>query len=313
MSKISIIGAGNVGATAAQFIAMKEIADEVVLVDVKEGYAEGKAMDISQSLFLLNSKTDVSGYTKNYEPTKDSDIIVITSGVPRKPGMTREELVGVNAGVVKAVLEEAYKYSPNAIYVIVSNPMDTMTYLAVKYLKKLGKDNAETTVIGMGGLLDTARYYYYQAKEADHEAETGPRKMDKEYVDGVVVGGHGDTTMIPILTPFLAKSISMMGFTSVREKTMKGGATLTGLLGTSAWMAPAAGITRLVEDILGNFTFAETPQSVYREEYDACIGSLVTLSRDGVLDINAGEWENRDDFKKSLEAVKAVNKELGEI
>ena len=289
MSKISIIGAGNVGATAAQFIAMKEIADEVVLVDVKEGYAEGKAMDISQSLFLLNSKTEVSGYTKNYKPTKDSDIIVITSGVPRKPGMTREELVGVNAGVVKAVLEEAYKYSPNAIYVIVSNPMDTMTYLAVKYLKKLGKDNAETTVIGMGGLLDTARYHYYQAKEADHEAETGPRKMDKEYVDGIVVGGHGDTTMIPIC-----------------------GATLTSLLGTSAWMAPAAGITQLVEDILGNFTFAETPQSVYREEYGACIGSAVTLCREGVLEIDKGDWEDTDSFKESLAAVKEVNKDLGE-
>ena len=313
MSKISIIGAGNVGATAAQFIAMKEIANEVVLVDVKEGYAEGKAMDISQSLFLLNSKTEVSGYTKNYEPTKDSDIIVITSGVPRKPGMTREELVGVNAGVVKAVLEEAYKYSPNAIYVIVSNPMDTMTYLAVKYLKKLGKDNVETSVIGMGGLLDTARYHYYQAKEADLEAETGSRKMCKDDVDGIVVGGHGDTTMIPISTPFLNKSISMMGLASVKEKTMKGGATLTSLLGTSAWMAPAAGITRLVEDILGNFTFAETPQSVYREEYDACIGSSVTLCREGILEIDKGDWEDTDSFKKSLAAIKEVNKALGEI
>jgi len=304
MSKVSIIGAGNVGATAAQFIAMRGIASEVVLVDVKENYAEGKAMDISQSLSLLGSDVKVSGHTRNYEPTKDSDIVVITSGTPRKPGMTREELVGVNSGVVKFVLAEAYKYSPEAIYVIVSNPMDTMTYLSVKYLEKLGKENAKTTVIGMGGLLDTARFHYYQ------EVVAG---ISKDDVDGFVVGGHGDTTMVPYFPAEFTKSFSMMQATEIIGKTKKGGATLTSLLGTSAWMAPAAGITRLVSDILGNFTFTETPQSVYREEYDACIGSMVTLCREGILDIEKGEWEEKDAFKDSLQAVKEVNKALGEI
>lgn len=309
MSKVSIIGAGNVGATAAQFIAMKEIADEVVLVDVKDGFAEGKAIDTMQSLFLLGSKSTVKGYTKNYEPTKDSDIIVITSGMPRKPGMTREELVGVNSGIVKSVLAETYKYSPNAIYVIVSNPMDTMTYLSVKYLQKLGKEDAETKVIGMGGLVDTARFLYYQSTIASQEIDL----IDREDADGFVIGGHGDTTMVPIATPEIYRKVSMMDAAIILDHTKRGGAILTQMLGTSAWQCAGAAISRVVEDILGNFTFAETPQSVYREEYDACIGSMVTLSREGVLDINAGEWEKRDDFNKSLEAVKAVNRELGEI
>ena len=309
MSKISIIGAGNVGATAAQFIAMKEIADEVILVDVKDGLAEGKATDTMQSLFLLGSDTEVRGFTKNYEPTKDSDIVVITSGMPRKPGMTREELVGVNSVIVKSVLTETYKYSPNAIYIIVSNPMDTMTYLAVKYLEKLGKEDAKTTVIGMGGLVDTARFWYYQTTVASQEIDL----VSKEDVGGFVIGGHGDTTMIPIPTPEIYRKVAMIDSAVILNNTKKGGAILTQMLGTSAWQCAGAGICRLVEDILGNFTFAETPQSIYREEYDLCIGSMVTLCRNGVLDIDAGEWENRDDFKKSIEAIRLVNKELGEI
>ena len=313
MSKVSIIGAGNVGATAAQFIAMKEIADEVVLIDVKENYAEGKAMDISQSLHLLDSKTVVKGFTKNYEPTQNSDIIVITSGVPRKPGMTREELVGVNAGIVKAVLNEAYKYSPNAIFVIVSNPMDTMTYLSVKYLEKLGKEDAKTTVFGMGGLLDSARFQYYQTRCRRQKMKFEDDCITRDESCGFVVGGHGDTTMVPLVATAPIEEIAMIDMATVVANTKVGGKTLTEMLGTSAWMAPAAAITRVVSDILGNFTFSETPQSVYREEYDACIGTLVTLSREGVLDINAGEWENRDDFKAALESVKSVNKELGEI
>ena len=301
MKKVTIVGGGNVGATAAQFIAMKEIATEVVLIDVKENYAEGKAMDISQSLFILGSETKVSGYTKNYEPTKDSDVVVITSGVPRKPGMTREELVSVNAGVVKAVLQETYKYSPNAIYIIVSNPMDTMTYLAVKYLEKLGKENPTTTVFGMGGVLDTARFHYFQNMIG---------KAEKDCVSGVVVGGHGDTTMVPVFDGPTA----LVDVDSVVENTKKGGATLTGMLGTSAWMAPAAAIANVVSDILGNFTFAETPQSVYREEYDACIGTPVILSREGILSIeNNEDVENGELFKAALSAVKEVNKALGEI
>lgn len=300
MKKVSIIGAGNVGATAAQFIAMREVADEVVLIDIKEDYAEGKAMDISQSLILLGSKTKVSGHTKNYEPTKDSDVIVVTSGVPRKPGMTREELVGVNAGVVKSVLSETHKYSPDAIYVIVSNPVDTMTYLSVKYLGKLGKENPETTVFGMGGLLDTARFHYYQEQAGIEQAS------------GAVIGGHGDTTMVPVfdedrkpMQPEVAEDII--------EKTKVGGATLTKMLGTSAWMAPAAAIEEVVSDILNNFTFGEFPHSVYRPEYDACIGTLACIGRHGILSISAGEYYENGPFMKALEAIKEVNKALGEI
>lgn len=300
MSKISIIGAGNVGATAAQFIAMKGSVDEIVLVDVKENYAEGKAMDISQSLLILGSKTEVSGHTNNYEPTKDSDIVVVTSGTPRRPGMTREELVNVNSKIVKSVLSEVYKYSPNAIYIIVSNPMDTMTYLAVKYLKSLGKENTETTVFGMGGVLDTARFHYYQTTVCHKE---------KDNVEGFVVGGHGDTTMIPIIDdPKDASGWEDLEIAS--EKTKKGGATLTSMLGTSAWLAPAAAICETAMDVLNNFTFGESTQSVYREEYDACIGSLVSLGRSGINTITAGEWENGEAFKASLEAVKKVNENL---
>ena len=298
MSKVSIIGAGNVGATAAQFIAMKEIASEVVLIDVKDGYAEGKAMDISQSLILLESKSEVSGYTKNYEATKDSDIIVITSGTPRKPGMTREELVGINAGIVKSVLSEAYKYSPNAVYVIVSNPVDTMTYLAVKYLKSLGKEDAESTVFGMGGVLDSARFIYYQMK-----------LNPLEKVGGFVVGAHGDTTMIPIS---VVDDVFEMRETVVEEKTKKGGAELTSLLGTSAWMGPAAAITDVVKNVLHE-SLVLSPQSVYREEYDACIGTPVLLGKSGILKITTdGVWEKSDRFKEVLEKVKEVNKEIEE-
>ena len=301
MSKISIIGAGNVGATAAQFIAMSEVVDDVILIDVKENYAEGKAVDISQSLILLGSRTKVSGYTGNYEPTKDSDVIVITSGVPRKPGMTREELVGTNANVVKSVLSKTHKYSPKAIYVIVSNPVDTMTYLGVKYLKKLGKEDSETTVLGMGGLLDTARFHYYQDIAG------------LPYADGEVVGGHGDTTMIPLFDESQRKDVSDSLAEAIVEKTKIGGATLTGMLGTSAWMAPAAAIKEVVSDIINNFTFGEFPHSVYRPEYDACIGTPVCIGKHGVLSISREDYEDSDKFQNSLKAVKEVNKALGEI
>lgn len=307
MSKITIIGAGNVGATAAQFIAMKELCDEIVLLDVRPEYAEGKAIDISQALLILNSKTVVSGYTNDYKPTENSDIIVITSGVPRKPGMTREELVTVNSGVVKSVVESSYKYSPNAIYIIVSNPLDTMTYLAVKYLEKLDKKNVEQTVFGMGGVLDSARYNYYQLHTKKKFINTYP-KFDE--VHGIVVGGHGDKTMIPLSQTLPHDGFSLVNIASIFDNTRNGGATLTKMLGTSAWMAPAAAICKVVSDIVTDNLENTSSQCVYREEHDCCIGSLVRIGRKGVIAIETGYWEELDVFKNSINLIKEINKAI---
>lgn len=295
MKKVSIIGAGNVGATAAQEIARLGICDEVVLIDIKEGLPEGKAIDIMQALGILGcTETKVYGFTSDYEKTKDSDIIVVTSGVPRKPGMTREELVGINAGVVKSVVSETHKYSPMAIYIVVSNPMDTMTYLTMKHLESLGRENAKTTVIGMGGTLDSSRLDYYLSKYLG---------CGMDEVSGYVLGGHGDSTMIPVLPGDI--DIPEEDAKKIKESTMRGGATLTSLLGTSAWCAPAAAISRTVKAVLGNITQDIRPYSVYREEYGLCIGTLVSLGNQGVVEIYPED--SVDGFMESVEAVKKVN------
>ncbi len=222
MSKVTVVGAGNVGATAANVMALREIADEVVMIDIKEGVSEGKAMDMMQTANLLDMNTRISGVTNNYEATKDSDVVVITSGIPRKPGMTREELIGVNAGIVKQVTESVLAHSPNAVIVCVSNPMDTMTYLIHK-VSGLPKNR----IIGMGGALE-----------------------------GFVIGGHGDTTMIPMKRFATLRGIPVSNFLSAEEldkvaaDTMVGGATLTKLLGTSAWYAPGAATAEVVEAVI---------------------------------------------------------------
>ena len=313
MSKVTVVGAGNVGATCANVLAFNEVADEVVMLDIKEGVSEGKAMDMMQTAQLLGFDTTIVGCTNDYAKTANSDVVVITSGLPRKPGMTREELLGVNAGIVKGVAQNILKYSPNAILVCISNPMDTMTYLA---LKSLGLP--KNRVIGMGGALDSSRFKYFLSQALGCNANE---------VEGFVIGGHGDTTMIPMARFATYKGVPVTTLLSaekldeVVKSTMVGGATLTGLLGTSAWYAPSAAGAYVVESILHDQK-KMIPCSVLVEgeydEDDICIGVPVILGRNGVekiveLDLNA---EEKEKFAASAKAVRgnvATLKELNLI
>ncbi|MDR0745434.1 MAG: malate dehydrogenase [Mediterranea sp.] len=310
MSKVTVVGAGNVGATCANVLAFNEIADEVIMLDVKEGVSEGKAMDMMQTAQLLGFNSTLAGCTNDYEKTANSDVIVITSGIPRKPGMTREELIGVNAGIVKSVAQSALKYSPDAILVVISNPMDTMTYLA---LKSLGLP--KNRIIGMGGALDSSRFKYYLSQAIGCNANE---------VEGMVIGGHGDTTMIPLARFATYKGLPVSNYLSVEKieevikATMVGGATLTGLLGTSAWYAPGAAGAFVVEAILHN-QMKMIPCSVALEgEYgqkDICCGVPVILGRNGIekiveLPLNDDE---KAKFEASAAAVRSTNAALKEV
>ena len=277
MSKVTVVGAGNVGATCANVLAFNEVADEVVMLDVKEGVSEGKAMDMMQTAQLLGFDTTIVGCTNDYEKTANSDVVVITSGIPRKPGMTREELIGVNAGIVKSVANQILTYSPNAILVVVSNPMDTMAYLTYKALGL-----PRNRVIGMGGALDSSRFKYFLSQKLGCNANE---------VEGFVIGGHGDTTMIP-MTRFatykgmpVSEMISAEELDEVAKATMVGGATLTGLLGTSAWMAPGAAAAAVVDSVI-NDQKKMIPCSAYLEgEYgynDITIGVPCIIGKDGI-------------------------------
>ena len=277
MSKVTVVGAGNVGATCANVLAVKKVASEVVLIDIKEGVAEGKAMDIMQTAQLLGFDTVVKGVTNDYSATAGSDVVVITSGLPRKPGMTREELIGVNAGIVKSVANQILTYSPNAILVVVSNPMDTMAYLTYKALGL-----PRNRVIGMGGALDSSRFKYFLSQKLGCNANE---------VEGFVIGGHGDTTMIP-MTRFatykgmpVSEMISAEELDEVAKATMVGGATLTGLLGTSAWMAPGAAAAAVVDSVI-NDQKKMIPCSAYLEgEYgynDITIGVPCIIGKNGI-------------------------------
>ena len=310
MSKVTVVGAGNVGATCANVLAFNEVADEVVMLDVKDGVSEGKAMDMMQCAQLLGFDTALVGCTNDYEKTANSDVVVITSGIPRKPGMTREELIGVNAGIVKSVAENLLKYSPNAIIVVVSNPMDTMTYLA---LKSLGVP--KNRIIGMGGALDSSRFKYFLSEALGCNANE---------VEGMVIGGHGDTTMIPLTRYATYKGMPVSQFLSaekleeVAAATMVGGATLTKLLGTSAWYAPGAASAFVVESILHN-QMKMVPCSVSLEgEYgqeDICIGVPVILGKNGIeriVEIELNEDEKAK-FEASAKAVRATNDALKEV
>ena len=313
--KVSIIGAGNVGATAAMKIANEGLVKELVLLDVKEGIAEGKAMDIMQSLMMNDSMTAVIGTTGDYSKTANSDIIIITSGVPRKPGMTREELVGVNSKVMTMVLDGAVKYSPNAIFIVVSNPMDTMTQMVVNYL---GIENANR-VIGMGGALDSARFKYNILMKINEKVND---IYSWNIIDCWVIGGHGDTTMIPLVNNVIVNFKPLSYYLTedeineVVEATMKGGATLTKMLGTSAWEAPAQGITEIVKSIVCN-NWNTIPCSVYHPELGLCIGDLVTIHSTGwdykydYTDENKSYMkEYEDKFNASVEAIRKVNEAL---
>ncbi|GIZ10499.1 malate dehydrogenase [Flavobacterium sp. UMI-01] len=308
--KVSIIGAGNVGATCADVISYRGIASEVVLLDIKEGFAEGKALDIMQCATDTGFNTRVIGITNDYSKTANSDVVVVTSGIPRKPGMTREELIGINAGIVKSVVENVLKYSPQTIIVMVSNPMDTMTYLA---LKSTGLP--KNRIIGMGGILDSSRFRTYLSLALDKPAND---------VSGMVIGGHGDTTMIPLTRLAAYNGIPVSQFLSeevlqkVAADTMVGGATLTKLLGTSAWYAPGASVAFLVDSILNNQR-KMIACSVYVEgEYeqnDICIGVPCIIGKNGVeeiIDIKLNDAEKAL-FAKSADAVRSMNDALKAI
>ena len=305
--KVTVIGAGNVGASCAEYIAIKRIASEVILLDIKDGFAEGKALDLSQTSSTLSFNTRIIGVTNDYSKTSNSDVVVVTSGVPRKPGMTREELIGINADIVENVIIKILTYSPKTILVIVSNPMDTMTYLTIK---KSGL--SKNKVIGMGGALDSSRFRTYISMAMNKPSSD---------IHGMVIGGHGDTTMIPLdrfasyngihISEFLSKD----KIKDIVSSTMVGGATLTKLLGTSAWYAPGASVSYVVNSII-NDQKKIIPSSVYLEgeynEKNICIGVPVIIGRDGVekiieLDLNKDEKKL---FKLSAEAIRKMNNTL---
>ena len=301
------MGAGAVGATCADNIARKELVEELVLVDIKEGFAEGKALDITQTASLLGFDTRVIGVTNDYSKTANSDVVVITSGIPRKPGMTREELIGTNARIVEEVSKNLLQHSPNAIIVVISNPMDTMTYLT---LKSTGLDKHR--VIGMGGILDSARFKCYLQQALN----CSPNDLH-----ATVIGGHGDTTMIPLTRLAslngmpVSNTLSQDQLKQVAADTMVGGATLTKLLGTSAWYAPGAAGAALVESIIRDekkvFPCCVSLEGEYGQN-DICLGVPVVIGRNGwekIVDykLNAEEQEA---FNKSAEAVRSMNQVL---
>lgn len=302
--KITVVGAGAVGATCADNIARKELASELVLLDIKEGFAEGKAQDMMQTAALLGFDTRISGSTNDYSKTANSDVVVITSGLPRKPGMTREELIGTNAGIVKGVCENILKHSPNAIIIVISNPMDTMTYLA---LQSTGLP--KNRIIGMGGTLDSARFKY----QLSTTLNCSPADLN-----ALVVGGHGDTTMIPLIKHATWNSIPVTKFLTEEQQqtiindTMVGGATLTKLLGTSAWYAPGAAGAALVESIVRDenklFTCCVSLNGEYGQK-DICLGVPVVIGKNGwekivEMDLSADEQAA---FNKSADAVRNMN------
>lgn len=302
--KVTIVGAGAVGASCAEYIAIKNFASEVVLVDIKENYAEGKAMDLMQTASLNGFDTRITGSTNDYSKTAHSDIAVITSGIPRKPGMTREELIGINAGIVKEVSQNLLKHSPNAILIVVSNPMDTMTYLVHK-TANLPKNR----IIGMGGALDSARFKYRLAEAL------GCPSSD---VEGMVIGGHSDTGMIPLTRLAARNSVNVSKFLSaerleqVKEDTKVGGATLTKMLGTSAWYAPGAAVSALVQAIACDQKKMFPCSALLEGEYglnDISIGVPVILGKDGIEKIVELELDDAEKakLKESAEAVKKVN------
>lgn len=302
--KVTVVGAGAVGATCADNISRKELATELVLLDIKEGLAEGKALDMSQTAALLGFDTRITGSTNDYEKTAGSDVVVITSGIPRKPGMTREDLIGTNAGIVQGVTDNILKFSPDAIVIIVSNPMDTMTFLT---LQKSGL--AKNKIIGLGGILDSARFKCYLSQAL----QCSPNDLN-----AIVIGGHGDTTMIPLIRLATWNSVPVSGFLSEAQQqqivsdTMVGGATLTKLIGTSAWYAPGAAVAALVESIVRDekrlFSCCVSLEGEYGQQ-DICLGVPVVIGRNGwekIVDFSLNDQE-KTAFAKSADAVRNMN------
>ncbi len=308
--KVTIVGAGAVGASCAEYIAIKDFASEVVLVDIKENYAEGKAMDLMQTASLNGFDTKIVGSTNDYSKTAGSHIAVITSGIPRKPGMTREELIGINAGIVKMVSENLIKHSPDVILIIVSNPMDTMTYLTHK-----ATGLPKNRIIGMGGALDSARFKYRLS-----EALACPASD----VDGMVIGGHSDKGMVPLTRLASRNSVLVSEFLSsdrlaqVAADTKVGGATLTGMLGTSAWYAPGAAVSALVQAIACDQKKMFPCSALLEGEYgltDLAIGVPVILGKNGIekiVEIDLTEDEKAL-LSQSADGVSATNGLLSDL
>ncbi|MBN11071.1 MAG: malate dehydrogenase [Flavobacteriaceae bacterium] len=308
--KVTIVGAGNVGATCADAIAYQGMASEVVLLDIKEGFAEGKALDMMQTATTLGFNTTIVGTTSDYAKTANSDVVVITSGVPRKPGMTREELIGINAGIVKSVADQVLVHSPNTVIIVVSNPMDTMTYLTLK-----ATGLPKNKVIGMGGALDSSRFKTYLSLALEKPAND---------IHGMVIGGHGDTAMIPLtrLATYngipISTILSAEKLEEVAAATMVGGATLTKLLGTSAWYAPGASVAYLVNSILHDQKRIIPCSVMLDGEYnqsDICIGVPTIIGKNGwekIMDLNLNDKESAS-FEKSASAVRTMNEALSGI
>ena len=302
--KITVVGAGAVGATVADNIARKELCEELVLLDIKEGIAEGKSLDMTQTAALLGFDTKITGSTNDYAKTAGSGVVVITSGLPRKPGMTREELIGTNANIVRGVVENILKHSPEAIIILVSNPMDTMTYLTLK-----ATGLPKNRLIGMGGALDSARFKCYLSLAL---------KCSPNDLNAIVIGGHGDTTMIPLIRFATWNSVPVTNFLSAEQQkqivadTMVGGATLTKLIGTSAWYAPGAAGAAMVESIVRDekrlFSCCVSLEGEYGQK-DICLGVPVILGRNGwekIIDYKLNA-EEQATFNKSADAVRNMN------
>lgn len=310
MSKVTVVGAGNVGATCADVLAYREIAEEIVLVDIKEGIAEGKALDIWQKAPINQYDSRTVGSTNDYSKTANSDVVVITSGLPRKPGMTRDDLIETNAGIVKSVTENVIKYSPNAIIIVVSNPLDVMTYQA-----HLTSGLPRTKVIGMAGILDTARYRAFLAEELN---------VSGKEIQAILMGGHGDT-MVPLpryttvagipVTELVAKD----KLDAIIERTKFGGGELVKLMGTSAWYAPGSAAAQMVEAILKNQRRVFPVCIKLDGEYgidDCYLGVPVILGKNGVekvieLDLNAEEQALLETSRGHVKEVMNVLDKLG--
>ncbi|TKK68866.1 malate dehydrogenase [Ilyomonas limi] len=302
--KITIVGAGAVGATCADEIARAALCEELVLLDIKEGLAEGKALDMMQTAALVNFDTRITGYTNNYAASANSNVVVVTSGIPRKPGMTREELIGTNAGIVKSVIQNLLQHSPDAVVIVVSNPMDTMTYLTLQ-----NAGIPKNRVIGMGGILDSARFKCYLSQALG----CSPHDLN-----AIVIGGHGDTTMIPLIRYATWNSAPVSSFLSeaqckqIVSDTMVGGATLTKLIGTSAWYAPGAAVRVLVESVVHDQKRLVSCCVALDGEYgqkDICLGVPVVIGKDGwekIIDFQLNEQEQAQ-FNKSADAVRKMN------
>ncbi len=310
MSKVTVVGAGNVGASCAEYIAIKNFASEVVLIDIKEGFAEGKAMDLMQTASLNGFDTRITGVTNDYSKTAGSKVAVITSGVPRKPGMTREDLIGINAGIVKDVTTKILEHSPEAIIIVVSNPMDTMTYLSHK-----ASGLPKNRIIGMGGALDSARFKYRLAEALECPASD---------VDGMVIGAHSDTGMVPLMSKATRNGVPVVNFIDeekqsyVIEETKIGGATLTKLLGTSAWYAPGAAVSVLVHSILADQKKMVPCSLMLDGEYglsDICFGVPAIIGKNGVEKIVEVELteDEKAKFNEAADAVRKTNDVLYEI